>query len=529
MKILIAEDCENSRLLLADQLQVHEYEVESAVNGVEALKKARQSPPDLIVSDILMPEMDGFELCRQVKRDTALHNIPFIFYTATYTGARDEHFALSLGASRFVLKPEDPSRFLMIIEEVLSDHAKGELTVPDKPSASDEVLEHMHAEALTKKLDKKLHEIEKQKEHLQLITDAMPVLMSDIGNDCCYRYVNKTYEDWYNISRTEIIGKHVRDIIGEEAFKLIEPHINTALEGEPVKFETRLPTQDDSERYILARYIPHNDDSDSAAGFFELVSDITERKQAEQELKLHREHLEELVTDRTAQLNASNKELETFCYSVSHDLRSPLRSISGFCQMLKEDYTDSLDSTALDYLARMHNSVHRMDRLIDDLLTLSRVSRCELKQETVNLSSIAKEIAELMKNNYPGRTVDYDVEEKLSVCGDAGLLRVVLENFLDNAWKFTAHTHTPKVAFGSLKEDDKIVFYVRDNGAGFSMNYVNKLFSAFERLHEANEFPGTGIGLASVQRIIQRHGGEVWAEGKTNKGATFYFTIPALC
>jgi len=526
MKILIAEDCENSRLLLVDQLQIHGYEVESAVNGVDALEKARQSPPDLIVSDILMPEMDGFELCRQVKRDATLRNLPFIFYTATYTGAKDEHFALSLGASRFVIKPEDPSRFLMIIEEVLSDHAKGKLTVLDKPIASDEALEHMHAEALTKKLDKKLHEIEKQKEHLQLITDAMPVLMSDIGKDCRYRYVNKTYEDWYNISRVEIIGKHVRDIIGEDAFKLIEPHIDRALMGESVKFETRLPTHDDSERYILARYIPHDDDANSAAGFFELVSDITERKLAEQELKLHREHLEELVSDRTAQLNASNKELETFCYSVSHDLRSPLRSISGFCQMLKEDYAESLDSTALDYLVRMRKSVHRMDRLIDDLLTLSRVSRCELKQEKVSLSAIALEVAELMKNNYPGRTVDYNIEDKLSVTGDSGLLRVVLENLLDNAWKFTAHTPTPKVEFGSLKEDGKVGFYIRDNGAGFSMNYVNKLFGAFQRLHEANEFPGTGIGLASVQRIIQRHGGEVWAEGEVNKGATFYFTIP---
>jgi len=526
MKILVVEDTEDSRILLVDQLQLHGYEVESAVNGIEALNMARQSPPDLIVSDILMPEMDGFELCRQVKRDEKLRNLPFIFYTATYTGARDEHFALSLGASRFVIKPEDPDRFLIIIEEVLSDHAKGELTVPDKPVASDEVLEHMHAEALTKKLDKKLYELKKQKEHLQLITDAMPVLMSDIGPDGRYRYVNQTYEDWYRIPRADIVGMPVRDIIGEDAFKLIEPHINRALKGESVTFEAQLPTLDDSERYILARYIPHNDESGNAKGFFELVSDITERKHAEQELQLHREHLEELVAERTAQLNVAYKDLETFCYSVSHDLRAPLRSVNGFCQMLIEDYGVSLESTAQDYLVRIRKSVSHMDRLIDDLLSLARVSHCDLKQETVDLSSIAREVVELMQRNITGRTVECTIEDNLIVNGDIGLLRVVLENLFDNAWKFTAHTEAPKIEFGSFKKEDKVIYYIHDNGAGFSMNYINKLFGAFQRLHEAIDYPGTGIGLASVQRIIQRHGGEVWAQGEINKGATFYFTIP---
>ena len=526
MNILIVEDTEDARLLLEDQLRVHGYEVDSAVNGVEAIAKARKSPPDLFVSDILMPEMDGFELCRQVKRDPSLRNLPFIFYTATYTGPEDKRFALSLGASRFIIKPEDPAKFIQIIEEVLSEHQKHELKVPDKPAKSDRVIEHMHTEVLTKKLDKKLHELQQQKEYMQLITDAMPVLISHIDNEYRYQYVNKTYEDWYHISQAEINGKYVRDIVGERAFEIIRPYIDRALQGEAVTFEALLPVDDGSERYIQAKYIPHNDEESDFSGFFELVSDITERKLSEQELQLYRESLEELVASRTAQLKISNKELEAFSYTVSHDLRAPLRSVSGFCHALMEEYTDSLDAQARNYLERIRDSVHRMDRLIDDLLNLSRVSSIEFKQETVNLSAIAREVVEHLQHGYSAREVECQIEDNLVVTGDAGLLRVVLENLLDNAWKFTAQTAIAKIEVGSLSEGGKLVYYVRDNGAGFSMDYKNNLFGAFQRLHEAAEFPGTGIGLASVQRIIQRHGGEVWAEGEVDKGATFYFTIP---
>ncbi len=527
MKILIVEDSDDSRVLLEDQLHVHGYTVESAVNGTEALEKARKSTPDLIISDILMPEMDGFELCRQVKRDPKLRALPFIFYTATYTGPVDKHFALSLGASRFIIKPEDTTKFINTIEDVLSKHQNHELEIPDKPYMTDKALEHMHSEALTKKLDKKVHELDTQKEYLQIITDAMPVLISDIDNEYRYRYVNKAYEDWYSTSRTQIIGKHVRDIIGKEAFELVHWDMSRALNGESVTYEGYLSTHDKQERYILSKYIPHDGKKSGFSGFFELVNDITELKQAEQELQLHRNHLEELVANRTAELKASNKELEAFCYSVSHDLRSPLRSVSGFCQLLIEDYEKLLDPTALDYLTRMRSSVHRMDTLIDDLLSLSRVMRSELKQETINLSAIAKSVAEELEQNYPGRKIDYHIEQNLAAKGDASLLRVVLENLLDNAWKFTEHTPVAKIEFNSFVKDNKRVFYISDNGAGFSMSYIDKLFGAFQRLHETNDFPGTGIGLASVKRIIQRHGGEIWAQGEINKGATFYFTIPS--
>lgn len=526
MKILIVEDTEDARVLLVDQLQLHGYQTDSAANGNEALDKAKHSPPDLIISDILMPEMDGFEFCRQIKLDPQLHNLPFIFYTATYTGDQDKLFALSLGASRFVIKPENPDIFLKIIDEVLSEHATGKLPVPDKPASSNEVLEHMHAAALSKKLDKKLQELKSQKEHLQLITDAMPVLMSDIGPQYHYQYVNKSYELWYHKDRVEIIGRPMRDVIGAEAFESIRPYIDKALKGESVRFETRIPTPDNAERYILARYIPHNNQSGATTGVFELVSDISERKKVEQELQLYREKLEERVAERTAQLNASYKDLETFCYSVSHDLRAPLRSINGFSQILMEDYGETLDSKALDYFTRIRSSIIHMDRLIDDLLSLAKVSRCEINMGSVDLSELARETASLMQQNYPDRTVYCQIEDNLTAYGDTALLRVLLENLFDNAWKFTRHTSNPKIEFGHTEKDAQKVFYIRDNGAGFDMKYSHKMFGPFQRLHETHEFPGTGIGLASVLRIVQRHGGEIWAQGEAGKGATFYFTIP---
>ena len=258
----------------------------------------------------------------------------------------------------------------------------------------------------------------------------------------------------------------------------------------------------------------------------ELQKEAVFRKKIEEELQLHRDHLEELVDERTNQLKAANNELELFCYSVSHDLRAPLRSINGFCQILIEDYGKSLNSEAIEYLTRMHNSANHMDHLIDDLLILARVSRCELKSDTIDLSTIARESTEMIQQNYPNRKVDCEIKNDLTTKGDIELMRTVIENLFDNAWKYTALTKKAKIEFGAEKKGEQQIFYVRDNGAGFDMKYAEQLFDPFKRLHTTEEYPGTGIGLASVQRIIQRHGGKVWAKSENNKGATFYFSVP---
>jgi light-regulated signal transduction histidine kinase (bacteriophytochrome) len=236
--------------------------------------------------------------------------------------------------------------------------------------------------------------------------------------------------------------------------------------------------------------------------------------------------LEQRVRERTAQLENALHELESFSYSISHDLRSPLRSISGFSQLLEEEYQYQLDENAQNYLKRISLSSQRMAQLIDDLLNLSRLSRAALNCRRLNLSELAQAVVDELRSTGPERQADVQIQPGMSIYADPNLLRVVMVNLLGNAWKFTARAEHAVISVGSLEENGKEVFFVRDNGAGFDQRYVNKLFGPFQRLHTAEEFEGTGIGLATVQRIIRRHGGSVWAEGELGKGAVFYFSLP---
>jgi PAS domain S-box-containing protein len=252
-----------------------------------------------------------------------------------------------------------------------------------------------------------------------------------------------------------------------------------------------------------------------------IAEDITARKRSE----AHIHSLNQALRDRATELEAVNTELESFSYSVSHDLRAPLRSMDGFSRILLDEYADRLDDKGRDRLGRIRAATQRMGVLIDDLLKLSRVSRAELHREAVEVSTMAQDVVQELSKDAPERDVEFSVQEGLIEAADARLLRVVLDNLLGNAWKYTGRTEGARVEFGAYTEDGVQVFYVRDNGAGFDMTYAGKLFSAFQRLHDAGEFPGTGIGLATVQRIIRKHGGRVWAEGEVGRGASFYFTL----
>jgi len=248
--------------------------------------------------------------------------------------------------------------------------------------------------------------------------------------------------------------------------------------------------------------------------FTAIIRDITERKRGEDTLRRH-----------TAQLEAANAELDAFAYSVSHDLRAPLRGIDGFSQALLEDYADRLDGTGKDYLARVRSGSQRMAMLIDDLLNLSRVTRSQMHLAAVDLSALARGIAVDLQKRDPERRAEFNIAPGLQVQADPGLMRVALQNLLDNAWKFTGKRPTARIEVGSATHDGRPAYFVRDNGAGFDMTYAHKLFGAFQRLHGAEEFDGTGVGLATVQRVIHRHGGRVWAEAAVDGGATFYFTL----
>jgi len=254
---------------------------------------------------------------------------------------------------------------------------------------------------------------------------------------------------------------------------------------------------------------------------FCVCRDITGRIRAGEKLKQALSELEQ----SSARLAATNKELETFSYSVSHDLRSPLRSIYGFSQALLEDYSDKLDENGQDYLKRLRGASQKMGELIDGLLKLSRLTRSEMHAEPVDLSALAEEIATRLQEMRQGHRAKFIIDKGLTANGDPQLLRVLLENLLGNAWKFTGKTPHAKIEFGTTRNNGKKTYFVKDNGAGFDMTYADKLFGAFQRLHDGTEFPGIGIGLATVQRIINRHGGTIQAEGAVGKGATFYFTL----
>jgi len=244
-----------------------------------------------------------------------------------------------------------------------------------------------------------------------------------------------------------------------------------------------------------------------------------------EKIQRHADELEERVAQRTAQLETANKELEAFAYSVSHDLRTPLRSINGFSQIVLKDYGEKLDAVGARYLHNVSASAVRMGKLIDDLLHLSRVSRAEMHYKMVDLSAIAHAIIAELQEISSDRIVDIRITPDLMAQGDANLLRVVMQNLLENAWKYTIHRDRAHIEFGIEEIDGVNVFFVRDDGAGFNMAYAQNLFGAFQRLHRDDEFPGTGIGLATVQRIIHRHGGSIWAEAVVEQGATFYFVL----
>lgn len=310
-----------------------------------------------------------------------------------------------------------------------------------------------------------------------------------------------------------------RDFVGNS----VDAAIN---EKKPYSIDHRILLSDGTEKIVHEQGEVTYDQSGKPLKMSGTVQDITERKMAEDEVRKLNAELEQRVAERTCQLEAANRELEAFSYSVAHDLKSPLRIISGFSMMLMKDYSDRLDVTGSDYLKRLHGASQRMGQLIDALLKLSRVMKTEMRSGRVYLSGMARTIAADLRKVQPERKAEVIITENLSATGDPGLLRVVMENLIGNAWKFTGSRELARIEVGSAGEKDgKTVFFVRDNGAGFDMKYADRLFSPFQRLHGEEEFPGTGIGLATVYRIIQRHGGEIWAEGQKDRGATFYFTL----
>jgi PAS domain S-box-containing protein len=290
--------------------------------------------------------------------------------------------------------------------------------------------------------------------------------------------------------------------------------------------EFRARWSDGSAHWLRCWSLPRRDAGGAAAGQVGMVQDITELKLGEDQIRERNLELEARVAARTEMLRLANHELEAFTYSVSHDLRAPLRAIDGFSAALIEDYADRLDQAGCDHLTRVRLAAQRMGELIDDLLGLSRVSLSQLQTASCDLSAIAGEVADALGHSHPGRRIEFAIAPGVQVVADGRLLRIALENLLGNAVKFSARRDPARIEFGERSKDGARVLFIADNGAGFDMAHAGKLFAPFQRLHQASEFPGTGVGLAIVQRIIHRHGGTVWAESLVDAGTTVSFTLP---
>jgi PAS domain S-box-containing protein len=342
-----------------------------------------------------------------------------------------------------------------------------------------------------------------------------------------YMLVNRQYERLFEVRRADILGRTDHDLFPAEIATAFRENDLAAVErGTPVQMEEIAPGDDGPHNYITVKF-PILDEAGRAYAVCGISTDITDRTRAEAEVRRLNADLERRVRERTAELEASTRELDAFAYSVSHDLRAPLRSLDGFSQVLLEDYADVLDESGQDCLRRLQANTGRMAQIIDDLLDLSRATRVELRRTPVALSDLARSVLAELRQADPGRQVDVRIADHLDTTGDPHLLRLVLVNLLGNAWKFTEKSPAAAIQVELIRDGAQRVFAVRDNGAGFKMEYAAKLFEPFQRLHSRGEFEGSGLGLAIVARILRRHGGRIWAEGAPGQGATFYFTVTA--
>ncbi len=520
--VLVIDDSPTFRETMRDLLQSRGYKVALAESGEEGLRIAADIRPLAILVDNVLPGIDGGTVVRRIRFDAALRATPCLMLT----GSEDkgaELRAFDAGADGFVRKEEDIDSILARLtavlrrtEEQVEQATTASLSGPKKILAVDDSATY-------------LHELSDE-----LVGEGYDVVVAHSGKEALEMLAAQKVD-------CILLDVIMPDMGGKETCRRIKA--TPLLRDTPLVMLTSL----DEREAMIDGLVTGADDYISKSSDFEVLkarvrAQIRRRQFEDENRRIRNELLQkeldaaaaraarEVAEARAAMvdvLERKNSELEAFSYSVSHDLRAPLRGIDGFSQALLEDYSDQLDPKARDYLNRVRAAAQRMGELIDDLLQLSQIGRAEIKPEQVDLSSLARAAVADQKKHEPERQIDVHVQEGVNAQADNRLMRVVFDNLLGNAWKFTAKTASARVEFGTTIREGDVAYFIRDNGAGFDMAYADKLFRPFQRLHSESDFRGTGIGLATVHRIIDRHGGRVWAEGAVGRGAGFYFTLPS--
>ena len=486
--LLYVEDDEMTRTTVSGMLakRFPELVIHTAANGAQGLQLFWELAPNLVVTDIKMPLMDGLEMSQRIMEIKA--GVPIIV-TSAHSDTDYLIRCIESGISRYLMKPIDSGKLFQAVENALAA-----LRLERELQAQ---------QAFVRKLSRALE----QSPGGVVITDPQGVI----------EYVNQSFSALTGYRLADALGVNLRDLqqLGAESWEALADGLEWQGEQESVK--------KDGEPYSESISIsPVFDEQGAISHLVAVKQDISERRRHAREIEL----LNQRLSARARELEDANRELEGFSYTVSHDLRSPLSTINGYCQALLELYGAGLDEQCRRFIDIIFNETVAMGELIGTLLDFSMVTRSELTCSTVDLSEVAALITGALRMREPGRCVQVEIAPGMSSEGDPALLRVVLDNLFANAWKYTGRTEQALIEFGVTGSGVESVYFVRDNGAGFDMKQASRLFHAFQRLHGDQEFKGFGVGLATVQRVLRRLGGTIWAEGEVGKGATFYFTLP---
>ena len=460
--------------------------IHGASNGAEGVELFREFSPDLVVTDIKMPAMSGIDMARRLMEQRP--SLPVIV-TSAHSDMQYLIESIELGISRYVLKPIDSGKLFAAIDACLNTLALER--------------ELQAQQAFVRKLSRAVQ----QSPSSIVITDPRGTV----------EYVNPKFAELSGLDEAEVRGRHLATLLpgGDEVWSAISAgnHWHGELAG---LRKSGLPF------YASASISPVFDEAGKLSNFVAVQEDITERVKNQREI----EQLNKTLSAHAEELEIANRDLEGFSYTVSHDLRTPLTNINGYCQVILELYGSKLDEGCKEFVNIIFSETVNMNQLIKTLLEFSRVTRSEMTKSPVNLSEIATLIAASQQLAAPERRLLFAIEPEITAYGDPDLLKVVLENLISNACKYSGKREESRIEFKKSEREGEEVYQIRDNGAGFDMEQADKLFSPFQRLHSDREFKGFGVGLATVQRIVQRHGGRIWAEGEVDKGASFYFTLP---